>query len=126
MLEPESLDAREEKLRKEAASLSDRQRAEFYRLAEKRTRDPDTYAALNWLFIAGLHHFYLGRWLRGASNLFVMLIGAWLLFTDGWLAGLSLLLALSIAELIELFRSQQAVRNFNCVVMEDLLKRYSS
>ncbi|MCL1484472.1 MAG: hypothetical protein MH208_08940 [Marinobacter sp.] len=65
MLKQEEVDAEEESLRKAARELSEEQRAEFYRQAGKVVKDPDTYAALNWFFIAGLHHFLSGALAMG-------------------------------------------------------------
>jgi len=64
--------------------LPDAQRAEFYRKSGKKIRDPDTYAALNWFFVIGLHHFYLRRWLRGWLNVGLIVISA-LAFLNGQL-----------------------------------------
>ncbi|MDK9556861.1 TM2 domain-containing protein [Marinobacter sp. M216] len=124
MLKQEEVDAEEDSLRKAIRELSEEQRAEFYRQAGKAVKDPDTYAALNWFFITGLHHFYLGRWQSGLID-----IGA-LLFAIGCFAagfvwpGVILLLIVYSWELWQLFRSQIIVQNWNNRLYRDLLSRY--
>ena len=102
MLNQIEVDAEEERLRQQAADLSDYQRQAFYQTLKPRLKDPDTYATLNWCFFAGLHHFYLGQWFRGLFNLVVSAIGIGLLFTAVWLAGLLLLLAIALVEFYQL------------------------
>lgn len=111
-------EAEEERLRVAVRTLSDDQRRRFYDIATPRLRDPDTYAVLNWSLLAGMHHFYLGRWLRGSATLLCFIGGVAALFSDAlrWPALLVLLLILVI-ELSELFRSQTIVRNHNNRVM---------
>ena len=48
----------EERIRKLVRELPDEKRLLFFQQAEKDLKDPDTYAALNALFVAGLHHFH--------------------------------------------------------------------
>lgn len=59
MLTSEQVLEIKERLRKCVGALPDDKRLAFYKKVEQRLKDPDTYAALNYLFIAGLHHFYL-------------------------------------------------------------------
>jgi len=124
MLKQEEVDAEEESLRKAARELSEEQRAEFYRQAGKVVKDPDTYAALNWFFIAGLHHFYLGRWRWGLIDLgaLVVAIGCFLVGLV-WPAVVLLLIVYSW-ELWQLFRSQIIVQDWNNRLYRDLLRRY--
>ena len=78
----------EELLRTQIAELNTTQKKHSYALAVEQVKDPDTYAALNWAFVAGLHHFYLGKWQRGVLNLLLMFIGALLILYStadfGW------------------------------------------
>lgn len=125
MLKQEEVDAEEESLRKAIRELSEERRAEFYRQAGKAVKDPDTYAALNWFFIAGLHHFYLGRWQWGLIDL-----GALFVAIGCFLAGLIwppvvLLLIVYSWELWQLFRSQVIVQDWNNRLYRDLLRRES-
>lgn len=83
----------------------------------QRIKDPDTYAVLNWFFVAGLHHFYLANYPRGVVNLTLMLIG--LLWIES--VGLLLILLVFLIELPQLFKSQQIVHAYNNRVMKTLL-----
>ncbi len=100
--------------------LPDAQRFVFFQEAEKRLKDPDTYATLNYLFIAGLHHFYLGNWLRGVINLTVFLVGVVMLFTPMIIMGILLIVAISVIELYALFKSQLIVQDYNNAVMQKI------
>ena len=126
MLRREEIERREETLRKRVRELSGEQRHEFYRLFEQGVRDPDTYAALNYLLIAGLHHFYLGRWLRGGINLVVFAAGVALLAVGLWPVGLVLILGITALELYALFRAQTIVKDHNNRLMQTLLDRVST
>ena len=121
MLHQAEVDATEERLRQQAADLPDFQRQAFYQTLKKRLKDPDTYATLNWCFFAGLHHFYLGQWLRGLFNLVVSIVGVGMLFTPVWLLGLGLLLAIALIEFYQLLRSQIIIQHWNNQVMQHLL-----
>ncbi len=121
MLKQTEVDAHEERLRQQAADLPDYQRQAFYQAVKQQLKDPDTYATLNWCFFAGLHHFYLGQWLRGLFNLLVFVVGLGLLFTTAWLAGLVMLLAIAVVELYQLFRAQIIIQHWNNQIMQRLL-----
>lgn len=116
----EQLRDEEEALRRQIRQLSDTQRKAYYRREGQRLKDPDTYAVLNYFFIAGLHHFYLGNRPRGLANLIVMIVGIILLpiFAP---AGVIFLIAIVIWELPQLFKSQQIVHAYNNQVMRETL-----
>lgn len=116
----------EERIRKWVRELPDDERLQFFREAEKQLKDPDTYAALNFLFIAGLHHFYLGKQVRGAINLFVFFAGVVLLFTGWMLLGVLLLIFISVVELKALFQSQAIVQQYNNEVMESIYREITT
>ena len=78
----EQLRLEENQLREQVAALSITQKRHYYAQELQQIKDPDTYAALNWFFIAGLHHFYLGKWQRGLINLVLMFTGL-LFFISG-------------------------------------------
>lgn len=124
MLKQEEVDAEEELLRKAIRELSDDQRAEFYRQAGKAVKDPDTYAALNWFFITGLHHFYLGRWQWGLVDIGALLVAIWCFLAGLIWAGVGLLVIVYSWELWQLFRSQIIVQDWNNRLYRDLLRRY--
>ena len=121
MLKQTEVDAQEEALRLRAAALPDAQRQAFYQKVKDQLKDPDTYAALNWFFVAGLHHFYLQQWLHGLLNILSFALGVALLFTSVWLTGIVLILLVSIYEFFQLFRAQIIVQDWNNQLMNRLL-----
>lgn len=100
------------RLREHLRGLDDPQRAAFYRVYNRQLKDPDTYAVLNWCLLVGLHHFYLGRWLRGTINLALFLIGIACLLENP-LIGIALIILVPLIELPALFRSQVIVADHN-------------
>ena len=121
MLKQSEVDAREEELRLLVRDLPDEQRKAFYERAEKELKDPDTFAVLNYLFIAGLHHFYLGRRLRGLVNLVVFSAGIYLIYLDQWSSGLIIIGIITALEFYALFRSQIIVKHYNNRISADIL-----
>ena len=113
--------AEEERLRLAVRALSDSARSEFYTQFEQQVKDPDTYAVLNYLFISGLHHFYLGKWQRGLFNLGVFVAAIVFMFNDLLWLGIMILIAITIAELYALFRAQLIVQDHNNRVMREVL-----
>jgi len=121
MLKQSEVDAREEALRLLIRELPDEQRKAFYERAEKELKDPDSFAVLNYLFIAGLHHFYLGRWLRGLINLVAFSAGIYLIYLDQWSNGLIIIGIITALEFYALFRSQIIVKHYNNRTSADIL-----
>lgn len=121
MLKQNEVDAREEELRLQVRELPDEKRKTFYERAEKELKDPDTFAVLNYLFIAGLHHFYLGRWLRGLINLVVFSAGLYLIWLEQWSNGLVIIGIITLLEFYALFRSQIIVKHYNNRIAADIL-----
>jgi TM2 domain-containing membrane protein YozV len=124
VLSQQDVDAREERLRALANRLPDAQRRAFYQAVRHELRDPDTYAVLNWFFVAGLHHFYLRRWARGALDLGVFVLGVVLIFTGAIWIGMALIAAVTVLELWALFRAQIIVQDWNNHVYAQSLKRH--
>lgn len=122
MKSKETIQEDEERIRKWVRELPDDKRLQFFQQTEQALKDPDTYAALNYLFIAGLHHFYLGKWLRGFINLSIFITGTVLLFTQFTAAGLLLLIGITVIELKDLFYSQLVVQDYNNGVMEKIYR----
>lgn len=118
MRKKQAIQDEEERIRKLVRELPDDKRLQFFQQVEKDLKDPDTYATLNFLFIAGLHHFYLGKWFRGLVNFSIFLLGGILLFTPAVILGVFLLLAITIVELMALFNAQIVVQEYNNGVME--------
>ena len=116
-MDEHSLTQQEEAIREEAARLSPTLRKQYHQLETELIKDPDTYAVLNYFFAAGLHHFYLGKTMRGMMNLLLMLVGLALLPFYGWV----LIVLVLLIELPQLFKSQAIVRQYNIDAMRQVL-----
>ena len=122
----EAIEEDEERIRRWVRELPDEQRLRFFKQTEQRLKDPDTYATLNYLFIAGLHHFYLQKWVRGSINLSIFLWGVMLLFTGLAGLGVIVLIAITLVELKALFKSQQVIQEYNNKVMKAVYREITS
>jgi TM2 domain-containing membrane protein YozV len=121
MLDASEVEREENRLRDAVSALPDDARKRYYEQLRKRTKDPDTYATLNWFLVAGLHHFYLGKTVRGMINLIVFAVGVFLIFVLPPI-GISIITVVFIVELWALFRSQIIVRDHNNRVSEATLQ----
>ena len=117
-MDEHTLSQQEEAIREEVARLSPTLRKQYYQLETELLKDPDTYAVLNYFFAAGLHHFYLGKTMRGMINLLLMLVGLALLPFYGWV----LIVLVLLIELPQLFQSQAIVRQHNIDAMRQVLR----
>ena len=125
MLDKEQLRLEENQLREQIALLTVEQKKQYYAQELQLIKDPDTYAALNWVFIAGLHHFYLGRWQRGLVNLALMFTGLFFYFSGIFsLFGAMLILFVFIIELPQLFMSENVIHRYNNQLMKELLQQF--
>lgn len=122
MLSQEAVEREEETIREAVNQLAADERRNYFRIVKKRIKDPDTYAVLNWFFIAGLHHFYLRRWLQGSIDLTIFSIGIGLIVIGLEWLGLAMIIGISIVELYALFCSQIIVQNYNNQVMKRAIK----
>ena len=121
----EQLRLEENQLREQIATLSVEQKRQYYAQEVRLIKDPDTYAALNWAFVAGLHHFYLGKWSRGLINLALMTLGVIFYFLVGFsLLGAALIVFVFAIELPQLFNSENVIHNYNNQVMKSLLAQF--
>lgn len=124
----ELLDREQELLDAAVAALPAEQRQLYYERSTEAFKDPDTYATLAYLFIAGLHHFYLNRWDRGLLDLSFNLGGLALIgygvIRDqlaSVVLGVGIVVAIAISELSYLFRSQQIVKRYNLDRQREIL-----
>ena len=118
-LRKEDVANREESIRQRVGTLDPSLRKAYYQRVGKAIKDPDTYAVLNYFFLTGLHHMYLGKWLRGFVNLIVLIAGIVLMF-QGY-PGYWLVLFILAIELMALFRSEVIVNDHNNSVSERVL-----
>lgn len=126
MLNKHIIDEQEEQIRRQVRELSDAQRKEYYRQVSDKIKDPDTYATLNYIVIAGLHHFYLGKWLLGLMNISVFTLGAVCFYFNQTEVGVAFVLGIILFELYELFRSQIIVKNHNNILTQEILAEVAS
>ncbi|MCG9548328.1 hypothetical protein L1D27_07890 [Vibrio harveyi] len=113
LFEPiEQLEKQEELLRSQVNSLPEHQKKEFYERQSKSLKDPDTYATLNWFFLGGFHHCYLGKYALFALEL-ILLIVSIVGFVLGHPSAFLILTLLIIYELPQLFFSQKIARQHN-------------
>jgi len=116
----------QDQIRRQIREMPDEQRRTFYKLSEKKIKDPDTYAALNYIFIAGLHHFYLGKWLLGFINIAVFWGGVACIVMKQIELGIALIVGIAIFELFELFRSQALVQHHNNLISQEIISNLSA
>ena len=122
MLHTEQVEAEEEGLRMKMTALPNAKRVKCYERYEKEMKDPDTYAALGWGLPVGLHHIYLGNWIRAVTDTIVFLVGVAFMFL-GMLAfiGGPLILGVIVAEIYCVSRSQIIVQAYNNGILRKLL-----
>jgi hypothetical protein len=117
----------EQDLIAQISQLTIAQKRHYYALEVELVKDPDTYTTLNWIFLAGLHHFYLGKWQRGILNLLLLLLGTALFFSQGFvLLGTSFIVLTILIELPQLFNSQKIIYTYNNQLMKALLKQVTN
>ena len=122
----EKIEEREENIRERIKNISSDQRVLYYNEINKRIKDPDTYASLNYFFMVGIHHFYLGRWIRGFLNIFFCVIGIYYIFTpDLAVLGVLIIVMIILMEIYSLFRSQSIVKHYNNNTMEKILRKFT-
>lgn len=124
LFEPiEQLEKQEELLRSQVNSLPEHQKKEFYERQSKSLKDPDTYATLNWFFLGGFHHCYLGKYALFALEL-ILLVVSIVGFVLGHPSAFLILALLIIYELPQLFFSQKIARQHNyqlsCEIFNDV------
>ncbi len=126
LFEPiEQLETNEELLRRQVSSLPENKKKEFYALQSKKLKDPDTYATLNWFFLGGFHHCYLGKYALFALELALLIICV-LGFLLNHPSSFVILVLLLAYELPHLFFSQKIARQHNyklsCEIFNDVRK----
>lgn len=123
MLKKAVVEEQTEHIRRQVRELPDKQRGDYYRLTEAELKDPDTYATLNYIFIAGLHHFYLKKWSVGLINIGVFWGGVACILLEQIELGIALLIGITLFELYELFQSQTIVQDYNNTVSERVIQQ---
>ncbi len=108
----EQLEQKEELLRSQVNSLPETQKKEFYERQSKKHKDPDTYATLNWFFLGGFHHFYLGKYSLFALELTLLTVSI-IGLSLGHPSAILIIVLQVIYELPQLFFSQKITRQHN-------------
>ena len=112
-----------EALRERINTLQDSDRKAYYNRFKHELKDPDTYAVLNYFFLAGLHHMYLGKFFRGSLNLLTFLSGLGLAISGYLATGVVLIVFILLTELMALFRSEVIVNHHNNELSESILAK---
>ena len=126
MLNAHIIDEQEEQIRRQVRELSDSQRKAYFAQVGDKLKDPDTYATLNYIVIAGLHHFYLGKWLLGVMNISIFSLGGLFFYIQQVELGVTFIVGIILFELYELFRSQAIVKNHNNIQSQEILSDVAS
>ena len=113
---------REEKIRILAGQLPGDKRLLFWTEVQKKLKDPDTYAAMNFAFMFGLHHFYVGKWIRGLLAITLFVLGLITLFVVP-MVGVLLIACVICSAIPALFRSDTIVRQYNNELMEQMYRQ---
>jgi hypothetical protein len=107
-----TLEEKEDLLRQEVNKLSDDKKKAYYKALSHSLKDPDTYASINYFFIGGFHHFYLGKYKIFAIE-FTLLVMSILGFIFVHQYAIYLILLIAVYELPQLFFSQKIARQYN-------------
>ncbi|MZI95329.1 hypothetical protein F9817_19320 [Vibrio sp. CAIM 722] len=114
------LEEKEQALSQQVHALEVTRKRYYFAQLAARIKDPDTYAVLNWSFIGGFHHLYLGRYGLFLGEIFLLIVAITTIslgITSGWfIIGL-----LVLFELPQLFFSQKIVRQYNYSVSTKIL-----
>lgn len=119
-LSDEKLEELEKSLKDDIQKLPQDTKAKYFKEFSNRVKDPDTYAVLNWLFLGGIHHFYLGRFITFGIEM-TLLVFALTCYLAGFQVSLLILLGIAIYELPQLFFSQRIVREYNLKLSSRIL-----
>ena len=121
----QTLEKNEELFRQQLNGLSKEQRKAFYEVQSQKLKDPDTYAALNWLFLGGIHHLYLRKYVLFVIEVMLLTISI-IGFFLGHASSIYIIILLSVYELPQLFFSQKIARQYNynlsCHILSEVRK----
>ncbi|CAM3770181.1 hypothetical protein VA7868_03437 [Vibrio aerogenes CECT 7868] len=118
------LEAKEEQLRQQVNASAEEIRKAFFREQADQIKDPDTYAVLNYMFIGGFHHLYLGRYKLFAMDISLTIIAMLMFFVfDHDRTGAGIVIFLCCFELPQLFLSQKIARQRNYEISSAIFQR---
>lgn len=127
-LNNEQIEREEEDIRMILRNLSESDRKIFFDTFNQTCKDPDTYAALNFVFL-GIHHFYLKKTFTFIM-IFILEITSLVSFFSGYfLIGIFSGIFVFTHEIYHLFLSGQIVRQYNNQqsrnIIQNLLIKYN-
>ncbi len=118
----EALIKESDELRQRVTQLPADARRAYYAEEAKLIKDPDTYAVLNYFFVFGLHHFYIGKFFTGLICLILYILGMVTFLVGGWI----IIVLLALFDLPQLFFSQQIVHKHNNKIARRLVEKYEN
>jgi len=118
----EALIKESDELRQRVTQLPPDARRAYYAEEAKLIKDPDTYAVLNYFFVFGLHHFYIGKFFTGLICLILYIVGMLTFLVGGWI----IIVLLALFDLPQLFFSQRIVHKHNNKIARRLVERYEN
>ncbi|MGF1911776.1 hypothetical protein L4C38_20375 [Vibrio kasasachensis] len=121
----DQLEEQEELLRQRVNSLNEEQRKRYYKIQAKKLKDPDTYASMNWFFLGGFHHLYLGKHILFAIEITLLLMSVISLYM-GYELGIYILVILALYELPHLFFAQKIARQHNYEISSQIYNDVNS
>lgn len=122
------LERKEEELRERVLKLPEDRRKAYYEELEEETRDPDTYAALNYAFLLGFHHIYARNIKFFLIEFLALVLFITLLVNQNESisnVGLAGIFIVATYQLIQLFLSQRIVRNLNYISAIKIYSKHS-
>lgn len=118
----EALIKESDELRRRVTQLPSDARRAYYADEAKLIKDPDTYAVLNYFFVFGLHHFYIGKFFTGLICLILYIVGMITFLVGGWV----IIVFLALFDLPQLFFSQRIVHKHNNRIARRLVEKYEN
>ncbi|OOE73089.1 MULTISPECIES: hypothetical protein [Salinivibrio] len=117
----EALEAQETELKQQVNGLTQSQKKRFFAEQSRQLKDPDTYAALNWGFLGGIHHLYLRKYGLFVVECVLLVIAIIGLVLNQPYFGL-ILAGLVLFELPQLFFAQKIARQYNYHVSREIFE----
>ena len=118
----EALIKESDELRRRVTQMPADARRAYYAEEAKLIKDPDTYAVLNYFFVFGLHHFYIGKFFTGLICLILYIVGMVTFLVGGWI----IIVLLALFDLPQLFFSQRIVHKHNNQIARRLVEKYEN
>jgi TM2 domain-containing membrane protein YozV len=126
MVKMSDLNKQADEIRDQVFALPNEKQKIYYQKELEQVRDPDTYAALNYAFVLGLHHLYLGKYVTFLVEMVILIVGVFLAtfpeFSVQFIVGVIFMSYIGIKGVYELFRSEQKIMQYNLSKMNKILE----